>query len=38
MRKIVGFVAWVFVPAAIVVTAWGYAMEWVDRMIRLEDL
>ena len=37
MRKIVGAVAYTLVPLAIVVVAWGYAKDWVERMILLED-
>ena len=37
MRKIVGAVAYILVPLAIVVVAWGYAKDWVERMITLGD-
>jgi hypothetical protein len=37
VRKIVGFVAWILVVPAIVVIAWGYAKDWVERMITMSD-
>ena len=37
MRKIVGAVAYILVPFAIVVVAWGYAKDWVERMITMSE-